>query len=158
VAGSWLEVKIKMRSNPSKNSNPQNIENAFAQVLRGISGFAHEQYEQRSKCPTVFSTFFIPIVLTTASIYMVGYDVKDVDISMGKIEKDKVIFGTQTKLLEEQKWILVHYGAAESIAPGSIPSIFYDNDPKQLARYKNRSIFIVNSNHLVEFFRKLGSY
>ena len=45
-AKSWLEVK---RNTNKRSSTPQNIENAFMQVLKGVAGFAQEQHYQRLK-------------------------------------------------------------------------------------------------------------
>lgn len=157
VAQSWLEVK-KGKSQPQeRNSTPQNIENAFSQVLKGISGFAQEQCEQRVKGNTSFSTFLIPVVVTTASLYMANYKPDNISITTGKIEKEKVLFSTKGQQPEELKWILVYYGAGENVAPSAIPSNFVGTDPKYILVNKLRSIFVVNSKHLVEFFQKLGS-
>jgi len=151
VAQSWLEVKA---ISVGRGSNPQNIENAFGQVLRGLSGFAHEQLTIRFKSNTPFKSIFIPVVVTTASLYVAHYDLKDINLSTGKIENNKVDFGQWKP--EEQPWILVYYGATDSIAASPIPDSFHDNDPKQLLKYKMRSIFVVNSTHLAEFFKKLS--
>lgn len=155
VAQSWLEVKANAAG---RVSNPQNIENAFGQVLRGLSGFAQEQMAQKCKGYTPFTSFFIPVVVTTASLYVAYYELKDIDLSTGKIGNDKVFFGPKGQPPEEQPWVLVHYGATDSVAPSSIPDSFNGNDPKQLLKYKMRSIFVVNSTHLAEFFNKLASY
>ncbi len=164
IAQSWLEIKKgKSKNNSSvtlqeRTSTPQNIENAFAQVLKGVSGFAQEQCDQRVKGNVSFSIQLIPVVVTTASLYMAYYKPCDISISTGKIDKDKVLFSTKGPRPEELKWILVYYGAGESVAPSAIPSNFIGTDPKYLLVNKLRSIFIVNSNYLVEFFKKLGSY
>ena len=155
VAQSWLEVKA---SAAGRASNPKNIENAFGQVLRGLSGFAKEQHSQKSKGNAPFKSIFIPVVITTASLYVAYYELKDIDISTGKIGKDKVFFGPKGQSPEEQPWVLVHYGATDSVALSSILGSFNGNDPRELLRYKMRSIFVVNSTHLAEFFKKLTSY
>ena len=169
IAKSTLEVKgdsIRAGLKPHnqiniglsrRNSNPQNIENAFSQILRGTSGLAFEQKAQRLKSNETFSIFFLPIVITTASLYLAHYKVQDIDLSTGKIEKDKVSFGQNGESLEQQKWVLVEYGASDSIAPSVIPDSYVGTDPRELLKYKMRSIFIVNSTHLEEFFKNLSS-
>jgi hypothetical protein len=67
VAENWLEVK---KGSDKRTSTPQNIENAFGQVLKGVGGFAQEQRDQRRKANTHFETFFVPVVVTTASLYV----------------------------------------------------------------------------------------
>ena len=87
----WMEVKKDARRKPS---TPQNIENAFIQVLKGVGGFGREQLGQRTKKHSPFEVSFIPIVITTASIYVAGYKPEDIDIRTGTIQKNKVFFGT----------------------------------------------------------------
>lgn len=151
-AQNWLEVK---RTSTRRISTPQNIENAFGQVLRGVGGFAQEQLDQRQKSHDLFKTFFIPVVVTTASLYAAYYETKDVDLSTGKISKDKVFFGPPDQPAEEVEWVLVDYGVGENVAPKPIPESYHGVDPAELQKHKTRSIFVVNSQSLVGFFSKL---
>jgi hypothetical protein len=148
---SWLEAKTRAGK---RVSTPQNIENAFVQVLRGLEGFATEQVDQRQKSQNTFETFFIPIVITTASLYVASYEPKDIDLSTGKVSKGKVLFGTKSQPLEEE-WVLVDYGVGENVAPKPIPHNYVGVDPAELQKYKIRSIFIVNSRSIIPFFSRL---
>lgn len=152
-AESWLEVK----TNTSKRtSTPQNIENSFIQVLKGIGGFANEQTNQRSKGNALCKTFFIPIVITTAKLYVAYYELGNINLYNGKIDKDDILFGSsQGQPAEEDPWVLIDYYSGGNITPESIPLDHKGVDPAELQKYKIRSIFIVNSSHLVEFFSKL---
>jgi len=152
-AKSWMEVK----RNPKKEraSNIENIEKAFKQVLRGTAGFAQEQLCQRHKHPNTIRTFFIPIVITTAKLYVAGYKPEDVNLETGTISKEKVHLGPNGQPPEEVEWVLVDYGAGENLAPGSTPENFWSVDPGELQKYKTRSIFIVNSKSIPGFFSKL---
>jgi hypothetical protein len=152
AAESWLEVK---RNSAKRASTPQNIENAFGQVLQGIAGFAYEQSNQRHKSRNLFQTFFIPVVVTTASLYVAYYETKDIDLATGKISKDKVLFGPQNLPAEEYPWVLVDYGVGENVAPQPIPKEYHGVDPSELQKHKIRSIFVVNSESLVNFFSRL---
>lgn len=149
---SWLEVK---RGSARRTSTPQNIENAFGQVLQGVGGFAHEQFDQRHKSRDLFKTFFIPVVVTTASLYVAYYETKDIDLATGKVSKDKVLFGTKGQPAEEDPWVLVDYGVGENVAPEPIPEDYHGVDPAELQKHKIRSIFVVNSKSLVDFFSRL---
>ena len=151
-AESWLEVK---RGSDRRTSTPQNIENAFGQVLKGVGGFAQEQLGQRYKSRDVFQTFFVPVVVTTASLYVAYYETRDVDLSTSKISKDKVHFGAHGQTAEDVEWVLVDYGVGESISPKPIPEAYHGFNPAELQKHKVRSIFVVNSNSLVSFFSKL---
>lgn len=149
----WLEAK---RGSTRRSSSPQNIENAFAQVLRGVAGFAQEQHDQRRKSRALFKTFFIPIVVTTASLYVAYYELRDIDLSTGKISKDKVSFGSREQPAEEVQWVLVDYGIGENVTPKPIPENYHGVDPGELQKYKTRSIFVANSNSIRLFFSKLS--
>ncbi|GEM_PF-6605793 len=151
-ASSWIEVK---KGTGQRASTPQNIENAFCQVLRGLEGFAHEQLVQRYKSPVPFRTSFIPVVVTTASLYVAYYEARDVDLCTGKIEAGKVLFGPRGRSPEPVEWVLIDYGAGQTVAPNSVPTTFSSPDPADLQKYKTRSIFVVNARSLPAFFSKL---
>lgn len=151
-AESWLEVK---RSSAKRVSTPQNIENAFGQVLKGVGGFAQEQLAQRRKSRAVCKAFFIPIVVTTAQLYVAYYETKNIDLSTGKISEDKVLFGPKGQPAEEVQWVLMDYGVGENVAPMPIPESYHGVDPAELQKHKVRSIFVVNSKSIQLFFSKL---
>jgi len=149
---SWLEVKKNSRG---RTSTPQNIENAFVQVLKGIGGFAQEQLNQRMKSHTQFKTYFIPVVVTTAQLYVAYYEINNIDLSTGKLSKDKVLFGPKNQPAEPVPWVLLDYGVGENVAPNPIPETYQGVDPIELQKHKIRSIFVVNSKSLIPFFSKL---
>lgn len=146
---SWLEAKM---DTSKRSSTPQNLENAFGQVLRGVAGFAEEHRRQRGKTCATFSAFFIPVVVTTAQLYVATYEPHDIDLSTGRVNKDQVNFGPPDQLPQEEFWVLVDYSVGENLAPESIPEEYYGVDPNELVKYKTRSIFVVNSKFLVKFF------
>ena len=123
--------------------------------LKGVGGFAQEQSDQRTKSRALFKTFFVPVVVTTAELYVAYYEIKDIDLATGKVSKDKVLFGPKGQPAEEVDWVLVDYGVGENVAPKLIPEGYHGVDPSELQKYKTRSIFVVNSKSLVLFFSKL---
>lgn len=153
----WMQVNIE-RSN-KKNSDPQPIENAFIQVCLGVGGLLTERIRQISKTIKdgakefydISDTFFIPIVVTTCPLYVTKYDLSDVDISTGKIEKDKISFIGLPNSPESVKWVLVDYGAPSKTTPEMVFKNFHGVDPVDLEFFNKRSIFVVNSSHLTEF-------
>jgi len=148
----WVEVK---KRSGKRASTPQSIENAFTQVLKGVGGFAQEHLDQRRKAQKNFRAFFIPIIVTTATLYVAHYKPEDVDLETGTIDREKVGLGPQGQPPEEVEWVLVDYGAGESVAPRSIPENYVGVDPAELQKYKTRSIFVVNSKSIPSFFSKL---
>lgn len=152
-AKNWTEVK---RDSSRRISNTENIEKAFAQVLTGTAGFAEEHLEQRYKHRHTFKTFFIPIVITTAKLYVAEYKPKDVDLETGTISKEKVHLSPKGQPPEELEWMLIDYGAGENVAPSIIPEDYMCLDPGKLQEeYKTRSIFVVNAKSIISFFSKL---
>lgn len=85
------------------------------------------------------------------------YDLKDVDLASGSIERDKVYFGPRGQEAERMEWILVDYGASRSISP----ELLYEQapilgiSPVDLEDLHKRSIFVVNAEHVVKFFTRL---
>lgn len=150
---SWLEAK---RASDRRASTPQNIENAFGQVLKGVGGFALEHLAQRRKSAQVFKTRFVPVVITTASLFVANYEPKDIDLSTGKIGKDKILFGPNGQPAEEVEWVLVDYGVGENVAQKPIPENYHAVDPAELQKHKVRSIFVVNSKSIIPFFSSLS--
>lgn len=55
----------------------------------------------------------------------------------------------------ERDWVIVDYGVGENVAPNPIPENYHGVDPVELQKHKTRSIFIVNSKSLVDFFSRL---
>lgn len=152
----WLEI-VKKGGKQSYDATPKPIEDAFTQVCIGVSGIAQEQETQWRKNPEKFSALFIPVVITTAPLYVATYDLKDVDLASGRIERDKVYFGPRGQEAEKMEWILVDYGASRRISP----ELLYEHapilgiSPVHLEELHKRSIFVVNSEHIVKFFARL---
>lgn len=153
----WLQIsKISKEGGKERySSSPNPIEDAFTQVCIGVSGIAEELELQYRKDPQEISTLFIPIVITTAPLYVATYDLKDVDLASGDINRDKIYFGPRGQKPEKMKWLLVDYGATRSISPERLDEDIEGISPAELEEYHKRSIFVVNSEHIIEFFAKL---
>ncbi len=156
----WLE--IGKRGN-KRYASPNPIEDAFIQACIGVSGVAQELELQLEKElgkeseeePQKFSMLFIPVVITTAPLYVATYDLKDVDLASGRINRDKIDFGPRGQKPEKVEWLLVDYGASRSISPERLDEYVEGISPVELEEYHKRSIFVVNSEHIVKFFAKL---
>jgi len=147
LAVHWMEVKNKKSG---RTSTPQNIENAFRQVLMGVGGFGQEQREQRKKRRESFKVSFIPVVMTTAQLHVARYDIEDVDPGTGTIhDKEKVSF-------TPVDWVLVNYSVNNVLLPEVIPETYPGTDPGAIQKlYKQRSVFVVNSKCIKSFLSKL---
>ncbi len=149
----WLE--ISKRGKQKYDASPRPIEDAFAQVCTGVSGITQEQEIQWEKNPETFSALFIPVIITTAPLYVATYDLKDVDLVSGSINQDKIYFGPRGQEAEKMEWLLVDYGASRSISPERLYEHVEGISPVELEEYHKRSIFVVNSEHIVKFFARL---
>ena len=157
VATYWIDnwwLEIGKRGN-KRHASPNPIEDAFIQVCIGVSGVARELELQVGKKPQKFSALFIPVVITTASLYVAEYDLKDVDLTSGSINRDKIYFGPRGEKPEKIEWLLVDYGASRSISPERLDEHIEGISPVEFEEYHKRSIFVVNSEHIVKFFARL---
>lgn len=150
----WLDISKKGRKE-KHSASPNPIEDAFKQVCIGVSGIVQELEHQCKKDPQKLSTLFIPIVITSAPLYVAVYDLKDVDLTSGSINQDKIYFGPRGQKAEKMEWLLVDYGASRSISPERLDENVEGISPVALEEYHKRSIFVVNSEHIVKFFARL---
>lgn len=148
----WLQ--IGKRGNKI-DSSPNPIEDAFIQACIGASGLAQELDFQLLKSYEKSSILFIPIVITTAPLYVATYELNDVSLASGTINRDKIYFGPSGQEPEKLQWLLVDYGASRSISPERLDEDKEGIQPVDLEEYHKRSIFVVNSEHIVNFFARL---
>ena len=146
---SWMEVKRPI--DKRRLSSPQNIEDSFGQVLRGLAGFANEQFKLRIRVESKPRLIFIPIVVTTATLYVANYASDNIEISTGQISKEKISFGELQGPPEQIDWVIADYGAGPNVLPDESGAQMDTTNPKELQWFKQRSIFIVNSCHLDSF-------
>ena len=137
-------------------------------MCRGVGGLAAEQKRQRTKTvkdldvddtdefdDLASETYFIPIVITTAPLYVASYDLSDVDIVKGTLGKNGVHFTGSSLSPEPVKWVMVDYGAAASVTPDELYDNFHGVNPVDLEPYNRRSIFVVNSGYINDFLTNL---
>jgi hypothetical protein len=160
----WVEVNLESSKN-KRISDPQPIEDVFHQICTGIGGLAVEQVRQRIRTlgdfdeyipePTDFEVYLVPIIITTAPLYVTAYDISDVDIKTGNIDKGKVKFSFSKAEPELVNWVMVDYGAGASVTPDELYRNFHGTEPVDLEPYNRRSIFVVNSSHICDFLTQL---
>ena len=150
----WLQI-TKKGGKQKYEASPQPIEDSFFQAFVGVSGIAQEIWENIKKNPKDCSVLFIPVIITTAPLYYAGYDLNDVDLASGYINKNRVFFGELNKKPEELNWIQVNYPVSSSVLPKDFILDSRTSSLSELREDYQSSIFIVNSNHIVEFFANL---
>jgi len=156
----WVEANIRADVR-GKRTDPEPLERTFIQVCRGLGGLLIEQLRQRIKIvkdgatefyDVMSDAFFVPIVITTAALYVASYDLLNVDISTGDLERNDVRFDG---LSEPLKWVMVDYAVPPSIMPDELYESFEGLDPVDLEPYDHRSIFVVNSRFVPKFLSNL---
>ena len=152
----WLQITQKgSKQKCEYSSSPQPIEDSFLQACVGVSGMAREIYENIKKDPKDCSVLLIPVIIITAPLYYAGYDLNDVDLASGYINKNRVFFGQLGGKPEEFDWLQVNYPISGSMFPEDFVEDSKTSLLSELRENYQRSIFIVNSKHIVEFFSKL---
>ena len=141
-AENWTEVKKRPRAT-GKIPSSQTIEDAFHQVLTGVGGLVHDRFINPWR-PDPFEVSVIPIVITTANLYVAHYDIRDVEERTGKIARDKVLFGPKGQDPEQKGWVFVDYSVGDSLTSSEM-----------LDQPKQRSIFVVNAEYIQSFFTQL---
>jgi hypothetical protein len=84
---------------------------------------------------------------------MYSYD--DINIESGTIDSNKIFFGSSGQEPEKVDWLLVDYGVSRSITPQRLYEEVSDSSPANLEDYHKRSIYVVNSGKILEFFSRL---
>ena len=165
----WVEVNIQEDRPPNKRlSNPEPLERVFIQVCRGVGGLVTEQKRQRTKTlrdldeddtdefeDLTSETYFVPIVITTAPLYVASYDLSDVGIVNGTLGRNSINFMGSPLSPEPVRWVMIDYGAAASVTPDELYYNFHGVDPVDLEPYNRRSIFVVNSDYINDFLTNL---
>lgn len=147
----WLDINGR-----SNKSSPNPIEDAFRQVCLGVSGIAQEMELQCRKDPQDIKASFIPVVITTAPLYVASYEADKIDLASGSISIDQVCFGNgDEREPSKTKWLMVDYPASKSLSPDDLYRDVRGISPVELEEIHKRTIFVVNSKHIVEFFRRL---
>jgi hypothetical protein len=159
----WVEVNLKSKN--KRISDPQPIEDVFHQICTGIGGLAVEQERQRVRKLgdfdeyvsdlRDFEVYLVPIIITTAPLYVAAYDISDVDIKTGNINKGQVKFSPSKAEPESVNWVMVDYGAGSGVTPDELYRNFHGTEPVDLEPYNRRSIFVVNSSHIRDFLAQL---
>jgi|GEM_PF-2641906 len=135
-----------------KQTKTETIYNACSQVFKGQNGFVFEEITKKITHAELCDFVYLPAIFTTAKLFAALYDIKDVDIISGRINKAEVV---------EVPWIILDWGLTH---PLEFEMEDYNKETKSVFRYdsqelhekiKRKPIFIVNSEHIIHFLQKL---
>jgi hypothetical protein len=118
------------------------LEKIAAGVVESTEGFAIEDHSYSRKTEDFFRYYF-NVIVTTATLRISNFDPKLVDISTGEIKESS---STEVPFLRFRKQLSTH----------SMPSLSWrENDARSISIAKENTVFIVSSNHIVEFLSDL---
>jgi hypothetical protein len=144
----YIESRINPRSNSdSRCSSTETIEEAFNQLTIGQKGLFGKLSDHGGASPVLV----IPVVVTTAELYRLDFDVNDVSLSHGTIDVSKITNQT------------IPFGAVNFRVPGYLSARSAHNSQTaegirtELIEFQLRTIFVVQSNSLQNFLLALGN-
>lgn len=122
-----FEIRLQNGNTPAKPND--SIEKALSQAILGLNGFI----EPMAHSTGHISRIVIPVIFTTAQLWVSRQDLSEADIDTGNIEIDNSKF-------ENKKWIAYKYHVSPE----------YRHSRTQPSSYA-RTVFIVNSGGIDEF-------
>ncbi len=143
---------FEMRTNQPGVANGetgQAIERASSQILRGVNGFIETITKQQNVWANYFQIYFLPVIFTTANIF-----VSDIDLSLSNLQTGKI------KLSKEQiqsvPWLFYQY----PMSVGLKHSLISINESKDISSLLVndyiRTIAVVSATGIEDFFAKIS--
>jgi hypothetical protein len=135
-----------------RSSRTDAIYAACRQVMTGVGGLALER--KRRMGANISETFFcIPVVITSADLYVTKYRPLDVSLKTGNVLPEK----GHTQAVD---WIIYDFPVPEPLqvtAPEDSPSTSIGPDEHYRRLFKVKSVVIVRSASIVAFLQQLKS-
>lgn len=133
-------IAVEVRSNAKGDASGPgrgNIEEAVAQVCRGLNGLIRSLPSVIKSEGTVVSADLLPVVFTTADLFVTDADLSSAEISSGEIDLTKSKF-------ESRQWVVLQY----HMSPGLKHDLFIKPQVGGLSEFLDleyiRSVPIVN--------------
>jgi hypothetical protein len=118
------------------------VEEAATQVMRGVNGLVEYHIAQPSGLDTGHSMLFVPVIFTTAALWVTDANAAEADIMSGRLDREKLT-------LREAQWLVLHYHQSPLLrhtASSSLPSPL----GQALEQQYVRSIIIIGAGGLAE--------
>ena len=155
------DIGIEVANQAPKNKKSgitENIYSACQQVLTGISGLAreHASHVTRSGAEEVLlPQYFVPIVVTSAELFVVDYSSSDVSLESGTLDLEK-------STTQSVPYLISDVPVREGIQI-TTPEQFHTHDdppPTENHRlmYKTKSVAIVQAKSLILFLNQLNLF
>lgn len=118
------------------------IEEAATQVMRGVNGLIQYHISQPGGLDTGHSTLFIPVIFTTAALWVSDANVAEAELKTGRLDREKIT-------LHEAQWLVLHYHQSPLLkhtAPASLPTPL----GQALEQQYIRSIILISATGIAE--------
>lgn len=146
IVNCGLEVSLNP-GRQQRSSNATTIYSACQQALTGIGGLAVEHkkymYHERSELPH----FYVPVVITTADLYVTSYHRYEVDLRTGNLSAEKA----NTSPVD---WVVLDWPVREPLqitAPEDSPDIkIHGPSEDYRRRFKVKSVVIVKAEKVLD--------
>jgi len=143
-----VEVRSNAKGDPTGESK-QAIEKAASQVSRGLNGMIEMLEKHTHKLVNMGKAHFLPVIFTTAHLWLSDVDLSLADIQSGNIDLSNSSFS-------EQEWVTYQYHLSPGIKHSSSPIAPTGDWGKFLNTEYIRSIPVVSPNG-IELFLKWSS-
>jgi hypothetical protein len=145
-------LEVYRQKQPGRQSQSKTILTACDQVLTGVTGLALERISQTRKSPEPDRWFYIPIIVTTARLFLPRFKISDVSLQDGTIDPGK----TKT---HEVPWVYFDFPTRTSLPLTPIPDDYLGTSPRDLkGRFKVKSVIIVTSTKMAELLQTLKAH
>ncbi len=140
-----MEVKSGKKGD-SSISDRGAIESTATQVLKGVNGLTETMVRIFSNGENLYIADILPVIFTTAKIWVTCADLRETDLETGNIDLDNYPF-------KEMPWIVFQYHLSPGIKH-SLPSVADFRNLAELLSFEYiRSIPIVNSGAIEDFLK-----
>jgi hypothetical protein len=147
---SGLEVSLKpLQSN--KVSKSEIIWSACRQVITGMAGFMSEQIHAPIGQGLLEAGAYIPIVVTTARLYVTAYDGSSVSLEKGVIAASDLT-------TNEAGWVFYDFPLPARVYESWLEEQGGNENSLSRKFQKTRQVIIVNSASLIEFLNSVKYY
>lgn len=139
-----MEIKTDLKGDAQPKGSGQAIEEAATQICRGLNGMIEFSIKNRQAFSENNYVGFLPVIFTTAKLYISTADISDSDLESGNLPLSSINH-------EERSWLFFHY----TQSPGLKHSVYSMSKATDLEdiRYQEyvRTIPIVNALGIDQF-------
>lgn len=142
-----FELRAKEKGDPCAEKRGA-IDDAATQVLRGVAGYVEFLAHQPQLIPSNSSVMLIPVVLTTARLWLSNVDISDGDIATGNVDHRSVT-------LTERDFVALQCPSGPGITNAHRYEFHAESVTDALMQSFFKTVFIVRSTAFTSFLGKV---